>query len=523
MNRRRRAVGLTSILGVLAVACGSRVQPLATNPITGQAAQGTQGPVTSGGTAGQAGQAGTAGKTVDGIGPGLLPGCKPGPSNPSEGILDKEIKVGLVAAIQGAFPGQFNAEVEAVDAHIKGVNAAGGVCGRTFRLIIKDDRGDPSLDLQMAKELAEEEKVFAFVGSISAPDSDTGVSKMSEKHKIPDFGFPLTWDRTESKYTYGVPGQIQRKIIGEGSSGARYLNKLKGVKQVAVYWLRESEVSVLSAWGFEAAIKKATNNKIKICHEQPTGVIDNNFQNYVISMQGNCPVEDGPIGVYSTMENNSNIKLADAMENQDFEPAVFAPTFTSYLPSFARKDDGSPRSSTQGTYIAMPQIPFERCRILNDGRPAPPCSHPELNNYVSTLQKFSPNYRVPGSFGAPGWGTAALFIETVKACGSKLSRACVIDELETRGPFSDNGFLVPTTPGDHLIYSTDLVVQVRNGQFVEIRPDDKSGPKEAPDFWDKSELFNWQKYLCDNRESWEDDLGGDNVEAKLGHPQFDEC
>jgi len=67
------------------------------------------------------------------------------------------------------------------------------------------------------------------------------------------------------------------------------------------------------------------------------------------------------------------------------------------------------------------------------------------------------------------------------------------------GPFSDHGFVAPNDPASHHVYTADLIVQVRDGRFTEIRPNDRSGPKLGPDFWDDSELFDWQKYYCANK------------------------
>jgi hypothetical protein len=207
--------------------------------------------------------------------------------------------------------------------------------------------------------------------------------------------------------------------------------------------------------------------------------------------------------VYTTMENSNNVKLADGMRRQGVGQKFFAPTFTSYLPAFLRDERGSPRASTEGSFIAVPQIPFERCASFDSrGRPVPPCSHPELDKYVRALHRFVAGFAVPGSFGAPGWGQAALFVEGVRACGANLTRACVLKHIDSLSAFSVNGFLSPTRPSQHVIYSSDLLLQVRNGRFVEVRPTDKSGPAAAPDFWDKSELFNWWDYFCANQDKF---------------------
>jgi len=43
-------------------------------------------------------------------------------------------------------------------------------------------------------------------------------------------------------------------------------------------------------------------------------------------------------------------------------------------------------------------------------------------------------------------------------------------------------------------------LQVRNGHFVEVRPGDRSGPPEAPDFWDTSVLMDWWDYFCGHKQ-----------------------
>ena len=83
----------------------------------------------------------------------------------------------------------------------------------------------------------------------------------------------------------------------------------------------------------------------------------------------------------------------------------------------------------------------------------------------------------------------------------------ILKTLDTMGPFHANGFLTPTKPSNHSIYTSDLIVQVRNGKFTELRPLDRSGPPNGPDFWDKSVLYNWQKWFCDHQSQLPDPEG----------------
>ncbi|HEX9713417.1 MAG TPA: ABC transporter substrate-binding protein [Actinomycetota bacterium] len=502
MTQRARYIACLTAAALTFIACGSRVVPLSSdaqgNPISGFDNVNPTGEPVPGATGSLApGVDPTTGASVGpSVGPrAILPNCTPGTGD--VGVTKDTIKLGLIASINGPLKGQFDSAVQAVDAYFKGLNEAGGICGRRIQLLIRDDQGNGANNLAIAKKLVEEEKIFAFVGSHSAPD-DSGIAKVSKEHKVPDLGFSLTWERAENKYSYGVPGQVQREWIGEGASGSKWLNEVNDIEQIAIFWLRESEVSILSAWGFEAAMIRTTNRErgkpIKICHEQPAGVVDTNYNNYVIAMKGNCDPADGPIGVYTTMENNANINLARAMRQQQFGYKIFAPTFSSYLPTFISQANGA----TEGAYIAMPQVPIER---LEQPQSTWTPGTQELRRYLATLKRFYPNHKPTGSFGGPAWGSAALFTDAAAHCGANLTRACVLNRLETMPPFSAGGFLTPVAPGTHRIYTADLIVQVRNGRFVEVRPSDKSGPAGGPDFWDTSELFNWQVLYCSTREN----------------------
>jgi branched-chain amino acid transport system substrate-binding protein len=493
VKRRAPVVFFVVAAALVMVACGARVVPLTQGP---GGASAYVDPLTGATIVPTPGQSGflPPGATPStqpsaSLSP-ILPGCTPGRGD--IGVSKDTIKIGLIASITGPLPGQFDSAVQAVDAYFRGVNEAGGICGRRIQLIIANDNGNQAQNRALAERMSKEDKVFAFVGSHSAPD-DSGLGIVSKRDKIPDIGFSLTWTRAENPYSFSVPGQVQRAWIGEGASGSKWLNEELDIKQIAIFWLRESEVSILSAWAFEAAMIRVTKRDrgtpIKVCHEQPAGVVDTNYTSYVISMKGHCDPADGNIAVYTTMENNANINLAKAMKEQGFKYTAYAPTFSSYLPSFISQANGA----TEGAYLAMPQIPFERLdRPTSEWTPGTY----ELKRYADTLQRFYPRPKPPGSFGGPAWGQAALFVETAKRCGADLTRACLLKQINSVGAFSTGGFTSPTDPKTHKVYTQDLLVQVRGGRFVEVRPQDKSGPPGGPDFWDVSDLFNWWDFFC---------------------------
>src|SRR4030042_2664178 len=74
------------------------------------------------------------------------------------------IKIGAIFAVTG--PASFLGAPEAKTAQmiIDEINSSGGVDGKSLELIIKDSTGSPEKAISFAKQLIEENKVFAIIG-----------------------------------------------------------------------------------------------------------------------------------------------------------------------------------------------------------------------------------------------------------------------------------------------------------------------------------------------------------------------
>ncbi len=83
------------------------------------------------------------------------------------------------------------------------INAKGGVLGKKFEIVTRDDKFQPSVGLSMAKELALKENASVLVGTLSSATA-LAISDFAKKEKIP---FIITGAKTE-------------KLVGE--KGNRY-------------------------------------------------------------------------------------------------------------------------------------------------------------------------------------------------------------------------------------------------------------------------------------------------------------
>jgi branched-chain amino acid transport system substrate-binding protein len=150
----------------------------------------------------------------------------------SVGHAAATIKVGIVDSYSGP------AAVFGIDMRdgfrmgINEINAKGGVLGRKFEIVTRDEKFQPNLALAMAKELVMKEKVDLLMGTISSA-SALAISTFAKKEKIPFF---VTYSK--SKKISGEKGHryvfhMAENTTMAGNAAAAALAKKPYIK----YWL----------------------------------------------------------------------------------------------------------------------------------------------------------------------------------------------------------------------------------------------------------------------------------------------
>jgi branched-chain amino acid transport system substrate-binding protein len=98
-----------------------------------------------------------------------------------------ELKVGLSGALTGPAQALGQGMKTGIEAYFARVNAAGGVNGKTLRLVALDDGYEPQKAGINVRKLIDEEKVFAILGNPGTPTAAVTVPIIKEKH-VPFFG-----------------------------------------------------------------------------------------------------------------------------------------------------------------------------------------------------------------------------------------------------------------------------------------------------------------------------------------------
>jgi len=118
------------------------------------------------------------------------------------------IKIGLVTALSGQSARAGEAITRGLTIAIEELNAAGGVLGRRFELLRRDDEATPAKGVIAARELVHKEKVAVLFGGLDTPVSIAIIPVISEA-KVPFMGpwaagTPITQNGTNPNFAFRV-------------------------------------------------------------------------------------------------------------------------------------------------------------------------------------------------------------------------------------------------------------------------------------------------------------------------------
>jgi ABC-type branched-subunit amino acid transport system substrate-binding protein len=152
---------------------------------------------------------------------------------------EKEIRLGMSGPFSGSLHTLGDELMLGINAYINHVNDQGGIYGRVFRVITKDDKYEPKITAENAEELIKKERVFALLGFVGTPTSKVALP-IAIKNRIPYIGAftgakflretprnPLVLNGRTS-YTKEIEAQI------------KYFVDDKNYKDIAVFYQNDS-------------------------------------------------------------------------------------------------------------------------------------------------------------------------------------------------------------------------------------------------------------------------------------------
>ena len=187
------------------------------------------------------------------------------------------IKIGLVTALSGQSARAGEALTRGLTIAIDELNAGGGVLGRKFELITRDDEAVPAKGVIAARELVHKEKVAVLFGGLDTPVSIAIVPIMNEA-KVPFMGpwaagTPITKNGADPNYVFRVSAVdelVDRAIL-------QYAQKTFGTKKPGLIlvnnpWGQSNEEGLKAAMQAKgvvpAGIEKFEGNDVDVVPPQ---------------------------------------------------------------------------------------------------------------------------------------------------------------------------------------------------------------------------------------------------------------
>lgn len=342
----RARVAALVVVGLLVAACGTRLPDeafvdahgeviVSEGPATdGPSDAGTDGDATTttlatdGGSADGSSTGGTTGgDTAGGTGGGRTGGGPSGPNRASDvGITANSVTLGTIVAEDGVLGTAFAPAARGIRAWAQAINAKGGINGRQVILKTCNDREDRARALACARQLVEQDEVFALVATNTRAFG--GAAQYLNDQGVPVIGIPITnsFYRYPHLYTgYGTGYARDGRNVGyKGqimslSGTYRWFRQNLRINRAAVFYYDISEsqqAGTFIAKGLELEGFQVT--------QYPVSFAAPSFDQAVADME-----RQGTQIVFDAMDDGANRKLCDTMQRRRFKPTAKVSTIVS--------------------------------------------------------------------------------------------------------------------------------------------------------------------------------------------------
>ena len=440
---RRSTIAISIALALVTAACGSQVdrsvfedQATPAGQPSGAAATGASG---TGDVAGPGDVASpTDGATGAAPPPGAAPAAGSAPAAPTAkkanyasdvGVTPNLIELGNITTVGGPMPGQFEPFLLGVRTWVNEVNEKGGINGRKVQLSPCDDGMDAERNRSCARDLVENQKVFAIVGT-NGPAMPS--ARYINDKKVPAVGVaPIGNYVAQLPYWFSAEGMRQCPRDGnDGPSGCsltdikqsnsayRYFRDALGVKKAAVFW-HNIDISKQAGKTFASILRQSG---IDVVYTAETQVAEPDYTGHVLQMR-----DRGVEAIWDSMEVNNNIRLMQAMDRQGFLPKAKVTTAAAYGQEIGKQVTGPSRNilfalSPSRSYTAT-------------GNPAISSFEKLFNRYFKGQSKHIWNVE--------GYEGGLLFGDAATALGADLTRDGLVRWLDALKDYDPHGLAAP--------------------------------------------------------------------------------
>jgi len=365
----------------------------------------------------------------------------------NEGITPTEIVIGTHQDLSGPIKVWGVPVSNGMKMAVEEINAAGGVNGRKFKLILEDNGYDPKKAVLASQKMIERDKVFAMVGPMGSP------TVLAAQDVLFDAGVLQLFPLTAAEFTFRFdPAKPQERLkfnnllpyIESTRAAVKYMIDAKNFKKPCLmHQDDEYGKSVLDGFNQQLGVMKLTPASIT---SYKRGASD--FSAQVAKMKS-----DGcDMVVLGTVIRETIGAMGEARKlGWDVTFLGATPTNVLEVPTLGKE-------AVEGLYAASGfEIPYEDT------------AKGKVKDWLVNYKKmFSADANTQAMI---GYNSIMTFAHYVDKAGKDLSGQKLLDALESGDKFLDIFNSPPTrfSKTDHLANTVTQVQQIQKGRWVLVK------------------------------------------------------
>ncbi|HEY4409103.1 MAG TPA: ABC transporter substrate-binding protein [Acidimicrobiia bacterium] len=424
---------------------GARVASSAGAPKAGATSSAKAGPSSAspGAPSSAAGQAAPGQATPGQPGPGApVPGATAAASD--VGVTATSIKLGHIGIYSGPV-GSFGENLSyACRAGLQAANDAGGVNGRKYDVLVRDDGWDATKGSNAVRDLVERQKVFALACSQSVPTNDA-ITPYMDQQKTPNVGSD-GWGEAQYAGAWSFP--VGASGVNEAQNLADYQAKQQGAKRVGVlYWNNTTGKAYLDAYK-----KVIEQNGGAVVVSQAANFDDPGTSTFIAQARA-----DNVDTITTMVDPGIFARMVREAASQGFKPKN---AYSGGAALYFQATPGLTGPSAEGTITAIDFLP--------DDPQGPAASSPGYREYKQTVEHYYPQVD-HSNWTKAGFIGARVLTDGLKRLGLNVTRQGLKDDLDRVSDFDTGlGARIGWRPGQHRSNKTTYLAQLKqdNGKLV---------------------------------------------------------
>jgi len=317
------------------------------------------------------------------------------------GVTDTEVLIGQWGPQTGpAAP--WGAVARGTDLMVKIINEEGGINGRKFKYLLRDDSYQPAKTKAIAKEFVEQTGVFAIVAGVGVATGMTARDYLME-NKVPWYA-PVTgvyeWITPIQKYLFA----LYPLYDDEAFNLTGYLHEKLGFKKIAMFY-QNDDYGKQGVMGVERYLLK---KNIKLVEKVSAEVTDRDLSTHALKLKNS----GAEAVIMWTMPTHGALILAETAKI-GFKPQ--------WATSNTLSDSALMMQITKGLWVGMINSFFGEL---------PDSNHPLMVKYRAAHKRLAPQERW-GIFYYAGIIFSEPFFEGVRRAGKNLTPETWVSAMET--------------------------------------------------------------------------------------------